>query len=403
MTKRILISGAGVSGPTLAYWLARGGFDVTVIERAGDLRLGGQNIDLTDAARDVVSRMGVMEAIKDHHTGEKGLRFVDEDGGVVADYPVQASGSLTREIEILRGDLVRILVDACPDGVDWRFGTSIESLEEDGAGVDVRFEEGAQERFDLVIAADGMNSHTRRKVIGAGDHVSYLGCWSSYFTVPRLERDDDWWRWYTSDDGIVAFLRPDNHGTMRASVNFLSDESDPPHMDLAEKKDRLRTRLSGSGWECDRIAEALQDCDDIFLGPLHQVKAGRWSSGRCALAGDAAHCPTPYTGMGTTLAVIGAYVLAGELASHEDHEAAFAAYERRFRPFAEKNQKLPPGVPDAAYAQSRLKLRAIHAGVRIGASRPVQSVASLFKAAGTDRNAFDLPDYGWEGRRPEAA
>lgn len=393
MTKTVLISGIGVAGPTIAYWLARAGWKVTMIERADDLRLGGQNIDLTDAARDVVEKMGVKDEIEARHTDEKGLQFVDSENEAAGEFPVEASGSLTREIEILRGELVDVLVGALPEGVERRFGTAIADLLDTGDNVVVTFEDGSTEKFDIVIAADGMNSRTRKIILGEGKREKYLGCWSSYFTIPRLDRDNDWWRWYTSPTGVVAFLRPDNQDTMRASVNFLSDESDPPHMSLDDKKDRLRKRLDGAGWEAERLCEALADCDDIFLGPLHQIKADRWSNGRMVLAGDAAHCPTPYTGMGTTLAVIGAYILAGELASHDDPEDAFRAYEKRFKPFATENQKLPPGVPAVAYAQSRFKVKLIQVGVSFAASSPVQKFAALFDGGGKDKNEFDLPDY----------
>ena len=393
MTRRILVSGAGISGPTLAYWLSHHGFDVTVIERADDLRLGGQNIDLTDAARDIVRLMGIEDEIRSRHTGEKGMQFVDAEGVVRASYPVDKAGSMTREIEILRGDLVDIIVAANPDAVKYRFGTEIETLEDRGEYVSVRFADGGEETFDLVVAADGMNSATRKLILG-GDAAQkeYLGCWSSYFTIPRNDEDNDWWRWYTSPTGVVAFLRPDNQGTMRTSVNFLSDDNDPPHMSLDDKKERLRNRLEGAGWECNRIADALDGVDDLYLGPLHQIKAETWSKGRLALAGDAAHCPTPYTGMGTTLAVIGAYVLANELARHDDHEKALRAYEDVFRDFAEKSQKLPPGVPDIAYAESKAKVELINTGAAIGASAPIQKLIEVFTSE-KHENEFELPDY----------
>ena len=395
MTKKALIAGTGVAGPTTAYWLARGGWDVTIIERADDLRLGGQNIDVTDAARDVIEKMGIMATVKDRHTGEKGLQFVDTDNAATASFPVEKKGSLTREIEILRGELVDVLVEATPESVDYRFGLTIESLDDRGDDVSVTFDDGSQETYDIVIAADGMNSRTRPMIIGEGDYRDYLGCWSSYFTVPRLERDNDWWRWYTSPTGVIAFLRPDNQGTMRASVNFLSDESHPPHMTLDDKKAELRRRLDGAGWVAERLSEALGAVDDVYLGPLHQIKAENWSTGRCVLVGDAAYCPTPYTGMGTTLAIIGSYILANELCAHDDHRDAFAAYEEKFRDFARTSQKLPPGVPDVAYAQSKFKVKLINAGAGIAASSPVQKFASLFDGGSdAEENAFDLPQYG---------
>lgn len=394
MKKHVLVSGAGIAGPVVAYWLARHGWQVTVIERSDSLRLGGQNIDFSDAARDIIRMMGLEASVKERHTGEKGLQFVDTNNVVKAGFPVSNNGSLTKEIEILRGDLVELLVNATKDSVEYRFGTSIKALENRDDEVRVTFADGAEECFDIVIAADGMNSVTRSLVIGDGDYEAYLGCWSSYFTVPRQASDNDWWRWYTSPTGVIAFLRPDNKGTMRACVNFLSEQCNPPYMSLENKRDILRERMRGAGWECERLSNALADTDDIFLGPLHQIKAQTWSNGRCVLAGDAAHCPTPYTGMGTTLAIIGAYLLANELVAHEHHAAAFAAYERHFRPFVEAAQKLPPGVPNMAYAQSTFKVGLINAGAAFGASAPVQALISLFSGSPKEQpNTFDLPDY----------
>ncbi|CTQ48671.1 FAD-dependent monooxygenase [Jannaschia donghaensis] len=394
MAKKALISGASVAGPMTAYWLARHGWDVTIVERADSLRLGGQAIDITDAARDIVRLMGLEEEIKSRHTGEKGLQFVDTDNVAIAKFPVEKKGAITREIEILRGELVDILVKATPETVTYRYGTTIRGLESLADAVHVTFDDGMKETFDVVLAADGMNSATRPMVIGKHDYERYLGCWSSYFTIPRQAHDNDWWRWYTSPTGVIAFLRPDNQGTMRASVNFLSADSNPEHMSTNDKRKRLRARLDGAGWESDRIAEALDRVDDIFLSPLHQIKSATWWRGRCALVGDAAHCPTPYTGMGTTLAIIGAYVLANELGTNDAPEEAFLAYERKFKAFATRSQKLPPGVPDVAYAQSRFKVKLINSGAKFAASSPVQAFASLFDSADkADPNNFDLPDY----------
>lgn len=394
MTKRALIAGASIAGPVTAYWLIRHGWDVTIIERAPALRLGGQNIDISDAAVDIIRKMGIEEAIKARHTGEKGLQFVDTHNRCRAQFPVGQKGSMTREIEILRGDLVTILAAATSDRADYRFGRSIHALDNREDGVNVTFDDRSQENFDIVIAADGMNSTTRPMIIGDGAHESYLGCWSSYFTVPRVSQDNDWWRWYTSPTGVIAFLRPDSQGTMRASVNFLAKESDASVMSLEDKKTALQKRLRGAGWQCDRLAEALDQVDDVFLGPLHQIKADHWSKGRCALVGDAAYCPTPYTGMGTTLAVIGAYILAKELSETDHHSTAFANYEAKFRPFAEKSQDLPPGVPKLAYAHSKFKVGLINAGAGFVASKPVQKFFSLFSNGDKNsENAFTLPSY----------
>ena len=284
MTTRILISGAGIAGLTTAYWLAQYDFEVVMVERAAQLRTGGQNIDISDAAIDIVAKMGLMEKIRENHTGEQGLQFVDKNNVAKGQFPVGQKGSLTKEIEILRGDLVETLKQAIPSHVTVLFDKTIALVHPLDDHVVVTFEDGKVEQYDILIAADGMNSSTRKLIFNDIYAQCYLGCWSSYFTVPRIETDNDWWRWYTSSTGVVAFLRPDNKGTMRASVNFLSEEGNPPRLSLREKKDRLRSRLANGGWECDRLAEALKDVDDVFLGPLHQIKADTWSKGRCVLS-----------------------------------------------------------------------------------------------------------------------
>jgi len=394
INKHILISGAGVAGQVSAYWLKKLGFKVTMIERAESLRLGGQNIDFTDAARDVIKLMELDSAVLAKHTGELGLQFVDVNNHAKASFPTNAKGSLTREIEILRGDLVEILADASSSNIECIYGLHIINVNDRRDCVEVTFSDNSKQNFDFVICADGMNSTTRDLIIDKGDHKRYLGCWSSYFTVPRIASDNDWWRWYTSPTGVIAFLRPDNKGTMRACVNFLDDNSEAIHMPVEEKRRILTERLRGAGWQCERLTKALSKTDDIFLGPLHQIKAKTWSRGRCVLVGDAAHCPTPYTGQGTTLAIIGSYLLANELASHEDHRKAFSKYEEIFRPFVESAQKLPPGVPNLAYARSKFKVGLINTCAAIGASSAIQTMASFFGDDNKEKiNLFDLPDY----------
>ncbi|MEO0854707.1 MAG: FAD-dependent monooxygenase, partial [Cyanobacteria bacterium J06648_11] len=166
MKRKVLISGASIAGPVTAFWLARHGFEVVVVERAESLRLGGQNIDISDAARDVITSMGLEERVRERHTGEKGLQFVDSNDRPCGSYPAGKNGSWTREIEILRGDLAEILVDATRDTAEYRFGDSIESVISLEDSTQVRFASGAEEEFDCLIAADGMNSTTRKVVLG---------------------------------------------------------------------------------------------------------------------------------------------------------------------------------------------------------------------------------------------
>jgi 2-polyprenyl-6-methoxyphenol hydroxylase-like FAD-dependent oxidoreductase len=191
-------------------------------------------------------------------------------------------------------------------------------------------------------------------------------------------------------------LRPDNKGTIRASVAFLEDEGETHEQRPAdEQKNVLKDKLAGAGWEADRICQAIDGADELYLDKAGQIKAPRWSVGRMAMIGDAAYCPTPISGKGTTLAIVGAYILAGELARHERHEDAFAAYEKRMRPYVEEVQKLPPGTPKLVYPETKFGVSVLNTVAGIVASKPVQKVVDLFASddAQEETDGIELPNY----------
>ncbi|RYF56834.1 MAG: hypothetical protein EOO39_36185, partial [Cytophagaceae bacterium] len=207
--RKVLISGASIAGPTLAFWLAKYGFEVTVIERSASLRLGGQNIDVNGPAQTIAQKMGIEAAIRAANTGEVGLQFIGQTNQVAAAFPKESSMSGTQELEILRGDLVSILYEATREAVTYRFGDSITGLEQHPEDVAVTFSSGKTECFQFVIAADGVRSSTRRLVFGEEPLFKYLGLYTAYLTIPRQESDNDWWRWYTAvDRRIDAVDRP---------------------------------------------------------------------------------------------------------------------------------------------------------------------------------------------------
>ncbi|MBO0948137.1 FAD-dependent monooxygenase [Fibrella forsythiae] len=394
--KKVLISGASIAGPTLAFWLAKYGFAVTVVERSASLRLGGQNIDVNGPAQLIAQKMGIETAIRAANTGEVGLQLIGQNNQVAAAFPKESSMSGTQELEILRGDLVSILYEATKEAVNYRFGDSITGLEQHPDDVAVTFSSGKTERFQLVVAADGVRSSTRRLVFGEEPVFTYLGLYTAYLTIPRRESDNDWWRWYTAADRRIVMLRPDNQGTIRASVAFMEPGESYEKLPPEEQKRVLKTRLAGAGWEADRIINAIDETQDVYFDKIGQIKAPRWSAGRVAMIGDAAYCPTPLTGKGTTLAMVGAYLLAGELARHERYQDAFVAYEKRMRPYVEAVQKLPPGVPWLVYPKSHLGVSVLNAVAGLVASKPVQKLVSLFSPKPDDKqedDGIDLPDY----------
>lgn len=378
---RVLVTGASIGGPAAAYWLDRTGHDVTVLERAPQPRTGGQNIDVRGLAREVVDRMGLLDAVRSAGTGEVGLRFVDESGGTVSEFGTDDDGDHdgpTAELEILRGDLAEILREACGDRVSWWYGDRVVGLDESGPAVSVTLDSGAVHEFDLVVVAEGPRSRTRGLVMtGEREPVlDRLGMYCAWLTVPRTADDDRWWRWLSVPGSRSVNLRPDNAGTTRAMLNVMTDETGLADLDPAAQRADLRERFADVGWETPRILAALDDADDLYVDDLTQVKCPTWSHGRVVLLGDAAWCVTPIGGFGTSLALIGAYVLAAQLQRSPSYAEAFAAYEEWLRPLVDDVQDLPPGTPRIANPRTRLGVALFRAGTRVAASGPVRALAS---------------------------
>lgn len=394
ISRTVLISGASIAGPTLAFWLNRFGFNVTIVERAPFLRLGGQNVDIKGAAQKIAVWMGIEDDIRAADTGELGVQFVDGNGEVKAALPKGESNLGTSELEILRGDLVKILYDHTRDDVEYVFNDQITALSDTAEQVTVQFQSGMSRNFDLVICADGIRSRTRQLIFGDEPVVKPVGLYVSYFTIPRTATDTRWARWYNAKDARVILLRPDNEGTTRASFSFLSDPKGYEKLPPAEQKNLLRDKFANAGWEATRILNEIDKDGDVYFDAISQVIAPRWSKGRCAMTGDAAFCPSPLTGMGVSLSVVGAYILAFELASKADHREAFVGYEERLRPFVTKIQQLPPGVPRLAHPRSAIGISIFNTVIRLISSRFARRVGKLFSGGKKqDNDGISLPDY----------
>lgn len=390
---RVLISGAGIAGPTLAWWLQRYGFACTVVERSSTLRTEGQNVDIRGAAREVVRRMGLDDEVAARSTGEQGTRFIDGAGHSVAEFPVTQSDTegATAEREILRGQLASLLYEQTRGAADYRFGHRIAEVRDGEREVTVSFDQGGSESFDLVVLAEGVNSRTRDSLFGAGISGRSLGLTIAYYSVERSAADDDWWRWYNALGGRTISLRPDNLGRIRVSLSFLSDDRDGPELDRESAKAVLTDRFRDAGGPAERVLAGLAGADDLYVEQLRQIRADRWSNGRIVLLGDAAWCATPVSGMGTSLAVVGAYVLAGELAAHVHHQDGLAAYERVMRPYVDQAQDLPPGTPRLAHPRSRPGLVAFRTALRLAGSPAFAPVRRRMFAPPADR--LQLPDF----------
>lgn len=392
--QKVLVTGASIAGPALAYWLSRQGMDVTVVEKASAFRDGGQTIDVRGAGRVVVQRMGLEDKILANTTQEQGIAFVDQHNRTQAFIGVDAfdgDGPIA-ELEILRGELAKLLIEHSQDRVTYRFGDCIDAIEDDGEHVHVRFEQGGEQVYDLVIVAEGIGSATRNRVFGDEVQRRSLDLYTAYFTVPRQPSDGQVMRWYNIPGGRCVCLRPDNLGTTRAFLSFQQTPSGYEKLPQDAQITLLKQRFADVGWETPRVLAALEHTTDLYLDAVGQVKMPRWSKGRIALVGDAAYCASPISGMGTSLGLCGAYVLAGELGRHADHRQAFAAYEALMRPYVAQAQNVPKFAPRLASPHSRLGIALGHGVLRLA---NVPGFKGLFgKLLAPKADAIDLPNYG---------
>lgn len=393
-TRSVLISGGGIAGPALAALLTRCGIAVTVVERAPAPRPGGQTVDLRGAARVVAERMGVLDAVRALSVDQKGIAWVRDDGSIAARMGADAFGGegIISEIEVLRGDLAQVLADAST-GAEYVFGDSVTALEEDADGVTVGFERSAPRRFDLVVGADGSHSVVRALAFGPETECARpLGCYTTWFTVPAELDLDGWFLMHNIPGGLVASVRPGRlPGEHKVGLSFRSGPLSYDRTDVIAQKALVAERFAGAGWEVSRLIAAMCAADDFVLDSMAQVHLPAWSRGRVVLLGDAAWSPTPLTGLGTSLALVGAYVLAGELASSDDVSAALRRYEEVLRPYVTGAQKLPPGGIGGFAPMRALDIRLHMTTMRMMTRWPLRNlIAGQFAKAGD----IQLPDYG---------
>jgi len=332
---KVLVSGASMAGPSLAYWLVRGGHEVTVVERAAQPRLGGSPIDVRGPAVDVADRMGLLPAIEEARAHTEGIEYVDTHGRRVATLdPAAYAEPGGRDIELERADLVRLLHDASKNDAEYRFEDSIATLEQDAGGVDVTFVHGRPERYDLVVGADGTHSIVRRLVFGEESRfVRHLGLYVSLVPVDPGLGKENWGVMHNTPGKLAGVYR--YHGKADAVFMFRSPELAYDYQDPDQQKKLLIDAYAGEGWQVPALLAAVRAADDLYFDSVNQVHMPTWSRGRVTLVGDAGYCASPLAGMGTTLAMVGAAALADALESGLD---GLAEYERAHRPLVTKAQ-----------------------------------------------------------------
>lgn len=388
MQTRVLVSGASIAGPALAHWLDRFGFDVTVVEKAPAVRPGGQAVDFKGAVhRTVLERTGILDAVRAAAVPSPDGVVVDAAGRTVATVPGAFGGG---EINVPRGDVARVLHDLTSERVTYVFGDSVATLEQRADGVHVTFEHGEPRTYDLVVGADGIHSNVRRLAFGPEpDFVRHLG-YSYVLADLTIDGADEV---AYSEPGRTVLL---GSGKAPAFFVFASDASAVDRGDVEAQKATLLAAFAGAGWRVPELMAQVPAADEVYLDAIARVRADRWSSGRVVLLGDAAWGNT-LGGYGTGLAVVGAYVLAGELALADgDHDRALARFEERFRGYASISEKVNAGRVLAPRTRLGLRLRNL-------AFSTMALATPLLRLLERPAADLDLPDYEalLAGRAPE--
>lgn len=396
---RVLISGLGIAGPALAHWLLRYGLEPTIVERSGQLRTEGYVIDFWGKAYDLSERMGLLPEILEagYQVGE--VRLVKANGRKVGGFDTRVFRDATggRFTSLQRGDLSAILYRSIARRADVRFDDMIRSVKETSAGVRVEFARGASESFDCVVGADGLHSGVRSLVFGPEERYErFLDYAVAAFTLPDYR---------PRDEGVyVAHAVPGRQiarfSLRDGSTMFLLVVADPnarkiDPRDVHAHKHYLRAAFSGVGWEWPQVSRELAYCETLYFDRVSQICMPAWSKGRVVLLGDAAHAPSLLAGQGAGLAIIGAYVLAGELARTGDQTRALQRYEARLRSFLEHKQAAARAFASsfAPRTRSGLTLRAL--ATRALAIRGVAKLA-LGRSL---RDDIELPDYDAKPRQ----
>lgn len=384
----VLISGASIAGPSLALWLSRYGFHSTVVEIAPALRVGGNAVDFRgDVHLPVLAKMGVLEDLRRVQTGGTAMRFVDRHGRVRMELPPEFAGG---ELEVLRGDLAQVLYEHTRDTTEYIFGDSIIAVTETPHGVDVVFASGVRRRFDLVIGGDGVHSAVRRLAFGPEHrYVSHQGYYVAAWDVPNhlgLGRD----RLHYNEPGRMISVGGDHRDPAKATAfaAFASPVLDFDRGDRTAHEQLLGEVFAGMGWHTSQLLAALGSAPELYFDAICRVDIEPWARGRVALLGDAAWGAT-IGGMGNGTAVVGAYVLAGELAAAGgDHRTAFTSYQRLLRDFVRRCQDTGDGTGRFLAPRRAATIWLRNTWLN---QRPAKNM--MLKVARDRTEAIDLPDY----------
>jgi 2-polyprenyl-6-methoxyphenol hydroxylase-like FAD-dependent oxidoreductase len=351
--RQALISGAGIAGATAAYWLAKAGFEVSVVEQSAGLRSSGSPVDVRGPAVEIAERMGVMARIRAADTRVRDMVFVNSRGTVVSRLDMRVTWADPGDVELPRGELVAILRDAVPDDVEFQLGNSVQALAADEAGVTAEFASGPARRFDVVLGADGAHSGVRALAFGPEqEFVTHLGV---YVATLRLDGERGTELVMYNTPGRAVAIHPAG-GHPGAAFMFRAPQIPQfDHRDVDQHKRLLCDAYAGAGWRVPELLDRVRAADDLYFDSVSRVQVPTWSRGRVGLLGDAASCVSLF-GDGSSLAMAGAFTLADSLTG--DIATGLRAYEARHRP-------LRAAAENSVATATRLLIPATSAGIAV--------------------------------------